>query len=159
MASVEHDALHVRPQNESKIIDTHELLRDDTKNISFIGGKYWRDRYHKKYDDPYLLKGDWYFDTGVSIELVRLYGATYLVAQEFAALPRAIAGNIILKDYVSPPDASAKIFIFQLDKEYRKYEEKDVCMFVRTCPCGGCKDVRGTTEESRALPAKKWCNQ
>ncbi len=159
MASVELDALHVRPQNESKKINIDELLRDDTKNISFIGGKYWSDRYHKKYDDPYLLKGDWYFGNGVSIELVRLYGATYLVAQEFATLPRAIAANIMLKEYEAQPNVSAKIFVFQLDKEYRKYEEKDVCMFVRTCPCGGCKDVRGTTEESRALPAKKWCKK
>lgn len=167
MASVELDALHVRPQTESKKIDADELLRDDTKNISFIGSKYWLDRYHKKYGDPTLRyqKGysgpgwDWYFGTGVSIELVRMHGATYLVAQEFAALPKAIAGNIILKDYVAPPDASARIFVFQLDKEYRKYEEKDVCMFVRTCPCGGCKNVRGTTEESRTLPGKKWCKK
>lgn len=168
MSRVELDALHVRPQNESKKIDIAELPGDDTKNMSFIGSKYWLDRYHKKYGDPTLRyqKGysgpgwDWFFATGVSIDLIRLHGATYIVSREYAALPRAVAANIALQEEYEPqPNVSARIFVFQVDKEYRKYEEKDVCMFVRTCPCSGCKDVRGTTEAARALPAKKWCKK
>jgi len=154
---VEHDAVNVFPQDDSRKIDIIELIKGN-KEITFSSGEYWRDRYHKKYDDPYLLKGDWYFDSGVSIELFRSHGATYVVAQDYATLPRDIAANITLQKYKAQPDVSAKIFVFQIDKEYRKYEERDVCMFVRTCPCGGCKDVRGTTEEARALPGKKWCN-
>lgn len=166
MSRVELDALHVRPQNESKNIDIDELLRDDTKNISFIEGKYWRERYHKKYGDPTLRyqKGysgpgwDWYFDSGVSIELFLLHAATYIVARSYAALPRAVAADITLQEYEPQPNASAEIYVFQLDKQFRKYEEKDVCMFVKICPCEGCKDLQGD-EIPRALPAKKWCNK
>lgn len=141
MGGVENAAVTIFPWNDTKQIDIAELLKSN-KKIMFVVDNYWRDRYRKKYDDPYILMGDWLFDRVAAINLYRQNGDTYVVAQSYAA----------------PRNVSAKIFVFQLDKDYRKYEEKDICMFVKICPCEGCRDLRGD-EIPKTLPAKKWCNK
>lgn len=134
------DALNILSQSEKEIAIA-ELIKSD-KMIMFNNGNYWLDRYRKKYGDPLLVRWGWYFDGVASINLLLLNNVTYVVAQNYAA----------------PRNVSAKIYVFQLDKEYKKYEEKDVCMFVKICPCGGCEDLRGD-EVTKTLPANKWCHK
>lgn len=107
--------------------------------IMFNNGNYWLERYKRKYGD---LNFDWVLDGVASINLLQLNNVTYVVAQNYAA----------------PGNVSAKIYAFQLDKAYKKYEERDVCMFVKICPCGGCEDLRGD-EATKTLPANKWCRK
>lgn len=130
-----NDALDIFPLNERKIVISE--LQQSKKSIMFNPGNYWLERYKKKYDD---LNFDWVLDGVASINLLQLNNQTYVVAQNYAA----------------PLNVSAKIYVFQLNKEYKKYEEKDVCMLVKICPCGGCEDLRGD-EISKTLPAHKWC--
>ena len=40
----------------------------------------------------------------------------------------------------------------------KKFEEKDVCMFNKICPCGGCEGLHGN-ERTKTLPASKWCHK
>ncbi len=128
------DSLNILPLSE-KELEVAKLVNSD-KKVNFNAGNYWIDRYKKKYGN---LNFDWVLDGVASINLLRLNNETYVVAQNYAA----------------PRDVPANIYAFQLDKAYRKYEEKDVCMFVRICPCGGCKYSGGETD--KMLPAKKWC--
>jgi uncharacterized protein len=131
------DALNILPQSEKEIAIA-ELIRSD-KKIEFNPSNYWLERYKKKYGN---LNFDWVIDGAASINLLRLNNETYVVAQNYAA----------------PRNVSAKIYVFQLDKEYKQYEEKDACMFVKICPCGGCEDLRGD-EVAKTLPANKWCHK
>lgn len=109
------DALNTLPQSEKKIVIA-ELIKPGNW-IKFNRGNYWLERYKKKYGD---LNFDWVLDGIASINLLRLNNETYVVAQNYAARR----------------NVSAKIYVFQLDKEYKKYEEKDVCMFEKICPWG-----------------------
>lgn len=138
--NVLEDTLNILPQNEKEIVIA-ELIKSD-KMIMFNNGNYWLDRYQKKYGDPYVVRWGWYFGGVASLDLLQQNNETYVVAQNYAA----------------PRNVSAKIYVFQLDKEYKKYEEKDVCMFVKICPCGGCEDLRGN-EVTKTLPANKWCHK
>lgn len=137
---VESDAINIFPPSRETKIEITKLFNN---MIEFNSTDYWLDRYQKKYGTAHSVAWDWFFTGIASIDLFRHDKMIYVVAQNHAV----------------PNNISAKIFVFQLDKDNRKYEEKDVCMFVRTCACSGCDDVRGTTEENRHLPADKWCRQ
>ncbi|HXH72570.1 MAG TPA: hypothetical protein VNI58_07150, partial [Mariprofundaceae bacterium] len=139
MGGAMNDSLNVLPENESQKIRIDDLIRSD-KKIMFNVNNYWLERYRKKYGDPLLVRWGWYFKGIASLNLLKKTDATYVVAQNYAA----------------PTNVSAKIYVFQLDKDFRPYKERDVCMFLKTCPCKGCVDLRGD-EVSKSLPAKKWC--
>jgi len=94
------DALNILPQSKTEIAIA-ELIRSD-KTIEF-NNNYWLERYQKKYGD---LNFDWVLSGVASINLLRLNNETYVVAQNYAA----------------PRNVSAKIYVFQLDKEYKKYQ-------------------------------------
>jgi hypothetical protein len=127
------DELHILPRNEGQKIVIAELPESD--NLGFNNG-YWLNRYIKKYGTD---NSDWYFDGVASLDLLRMKGETYVVAQHYAA----------------PKEVSAKIFVYRLDPAN---EVVDVCMFLKVCPCGGCEDLRGA-EVVKSLPGKKWCGK
>jgi len=131
------NGLNVLHQSGERVVIA-ELIKSDNM-IMFNNGNYWLERYKRKYGD---LNFDWVLDGVASINLLQLNNVTYVVAQNYAA----------------PGNVSAKIYAFQLDKAYKKYEERDVCMFVKICPCGGCEDLRGD-EATKTLPANKWCRK
>lgn len=133
------DALNILSQSEKTIV-VADLIRSG--NTIIFTSHYWLDRHQKKYSDHLVAGWGWFFDGVAAINLFQQNGETYVVAQNYAA----------------PSNVSAKVYVFQLDKEYKKYEEKDVCMFVKICPCGGCEDLRGN-EVTKTFPANKWCHK
>lgn len=131
------DELDVLSLNQQKVV-INDLLNSE-KKVKFNAGNYWLDRYKKKYD---LSNEDWWFDGVASLNIYKQNGEVYLVAQNYAA----------------PRNVAAKIYVFQVDKVYRKHEERDACMFVRICPCGGCVRM-SANQAAKTLPAKKWCHK
>ncbi len=49
-------------------------------------------------------------------------------------------------------DQSAEVYVFQV---LPKDEIRDICMFHRVCPCGGCRDLKG--QIGQCLPAPQLC--
>jgi uncharacterized protein YecT (DUF1311 family) len=139
MHSVLDDSLNILSRSEKKIVIA-DLI--NSGNMITFTGHYWLDRHQKKYSNHLIDGWEWYFHGVAAINLFQQNDETYVVAQSYA-----VSRNV-----------SAKIYVFQLDKEYKKYEEKDVCMFVRICPCGGSEGLRGN-ERTKTLPASKWCHK
>lgn len=138
MSGVLNDRFNIFPERTltKDKIGVFDLLNSDKKSIMFNSGNFWLERHIKKHGDS---NEDWYFGGIASIDLMRKNNETYLVAENYAA----------------PRDISAKIYVFQLDKDY---QPNDVCMFVKICPCSGCKNLRGN-QPIKTLPAKKWCGK
>lgn len=127
------DQIFVVPKNTASTINIDTLIKTDN-SIDFNSGKYSINSYEKKHGHENY---DWYFDGVASINLYRHGKKTYVVAHNYAA----------------PDDISAKIYVFYLNQNYAP---QDVCMFVKTCTCEGCKDLSGE-QLTKTMPAKNWC--
>lgn len=139
ISGVLDDALNILSRSKKEIVIA-DLARSG--NMITFTSNYWIGRHQKKYSNHLIDGWEWYFDGVAAINLFQQNDETYVVAQHYAA----------------PRNVSAKIYVFQLDKEYKKFEEKDVCMFNKICPCGGCEGLHGN-ERTKTLPASKWCHK
>lgn len=129
------DALNVVPPWNGQKLPVAEFL-DSDQRIMFSFNDYWVKRRTRRYgvDNP-----DWVFDGIASLDLFRIKGKTYVVAQNYAA----------------PKNVSAKVYVIRFDSAN---EPSDTCMLLKVCPCGGCEDLSGS-EVLKTLPGKKWCGK
>jgi hypothetical protein len=130
------DRLNIFSINSKEKVVIQELDNIDQQVIVFNSGSYWQERNTKMHGK---MNFDWYFNGIASIDLIKKNSETYLVAENYAA----------------QSDVPAKIYVFQLDQNY---QPNDVCMFVKICPCSGCRGLRGI-QPAKMNPAKKWCEK
>lgn len=129
------DVLNVVPPSEGQKTSVAGLVGSD-QGIMFSFTDYWTKRRVRKYGADNV---DWAFDGIASLDLFRMKGKTYLVAQ----------------NYASPRNVSANVYVTRFDSAN---EPNDTCMLLKVCPCGGCEDLTGN-ELVKTLPGKKWCGK
>ena len=81
----------------------------------------------------------WWMSDHAMIEPILLTRQTYLIAWNYQVHPRHLA----------------RAYVFQMASDGSR---KDVCMFARVCPCGGCTG-RESIVEKRLLPDQRYCRR
>lgn len=81
----------------------------------------------------------WFMSGHVLIDPIMMTGQTYLVAWRYEVKPRHLANA----------------YVFQVTSNASM---KDICMFARVCPCGGCTG-RESIVERRLLPDQRFCRK
>ncbi len=113
-------------------LDDSKLSGADRK-IEFLERLNWITRAKQKYGKDWEA---WMPGPVGNLQILRYRDATYVLGYNAAA----------------SRDQSAEVYVFQV---LPKNEVRDVCMFHRVCPCGGCQDLRGQMDQR--LPASQWC--
>jgi hypothetical protein len=124
-----HDVARIM---EERGVSLHELYR--SSRIVSINGSAWIQSVQKRHSSDWE---SWTAGFISTLEVMRYANTTYVLAYT----PR------------TPRDLSTEAIVLQL---MPGDDGKGICMMHRTCPCGGCTDLRGRSGE-QFLPARKAC--